>query len=99
MPSSPPLVAGAGAGTKGALTVGMSQAPIANGPEADLKKIRKVGRGRRDLILIAALVGVGGLIAALAIGFHGTNVARSADAMTAPVPTAVWKVAPTAPKP
>ena len=77
----------------------MNQALIANGPEADLKKIGKVGRGRRDLILIAALVGVGGLIAAIAIGFHGTDVARSADAMTAPVPAAVWKVAPSATKP
>ena len=77
----------------------MNQALIANGVEADLKKIAKVGRGKRDLILIAALVGAGGLIAAIALGFHGSDVARSADAMTAPAPPAVWKVAPRATKP
>ncbi len=77
----------------------MDQALIANGVEADLKKIAKVGRGKRDLTVIAALVGAGGLIAAIALGFHGSNVARSADAMTAPAPPAVWKVAPGATKP
>ena len=77
----------------------MSQPPIANGVEADLKKIAKVGRGKRDLLLIAAIVGVGGLIAAVAVGFRGSNVARSADAMTAPVPPAASKVAPRATKP
>lgn len=72
----------------------MDQAFIANGVEVDLKKIAKVGRGKRDLILIAAFIGVGGVVAAIAVGFRGSNVARSADAMTAPAPTAVWKVAP-----
>ena len=77
----------------------MNQALIANGVEADIKKIAKVGRGRRDLILIAAIVGAGGLIAAIAVGFRGSDVARSADAMTAPVPPAAWKVVPRSTKP
>ena len=77
----------------------MNQALIANGVEGDLRKIAKVGRGKRDLILIAALVGAGGLIAAIAVGFRGSNVARSADAMTAPAPPAAWKVAPSSTKP
>ena len=77
----------------------MNPALIEDGVEADLKKIAKVGRGKRDLILIAALVGVGGLIAAVAVGFRGSDVARSADAMTAPVPPAAWKVAPKSTKP
>jgi hypothetical protein len=77
----------------------MNQALIANGVEADLEKIVKVGRRKRDLILIAAIVGVGGLIAALAVGFRGSDVARSADAMTAPAPPAAWKVAPKSTKP
>jgi hypothetical protein len=77
----------------------MNPALIANGVEADFKKIAKVGRGKRDLILIAAVVVVGGLIAAVAVGFHGSNVARSADAMTAPAPAAAWKVTPGSTKP
>jgi hypothetical protein len=55
-----------------------------NGVEADLKKIAKVGRGKRDLILVAALVVVGGLIGLVGVGFHGTQVSRSAAAMTIP---------------
>jgi hypothetical protein len=61
-----------------------------NGVEGDLKKIAKVGRGKRDLILIAAFVGVAGLIAWVAGGFRGTDVSRGAEAMTAPVPPAQW---------
>jgi len=80
-------------GTNGALTVGMDQALVANGVEAELKKIGRVGRGKRDLILIAALVGLVGLIASIAVGFRGSDVGRSADAMTAPAPTPVWKTA------
>lgn len=77
----------------------MNPALTANGVEADLKKIGEVGRRKQDLILIAALVGVGGLIAAVAVGFHGTNVARSADAMTAPAPPAASYVVPRATTP
>jgi uncharacterized protein YciW len=83
----------------GALIPSMTQALIANGVETDLKKIAKVGRGKRDLILIAAIIGIGGFVAAIAVGFRGSNVARSADAMTAPAPPAVWKVAPRSTKP
>ena len=72
----------------------MNPAPIADTVEADLEKIAKVGRGKRDLILIAALVGLGGLLGAVAAGFRGSDVTRSADAMTAPVPPAAWKLAP-----
>ena len=45
----------------------MNHALIANGVEADLKKIAKVGRGKRDLILIAAIIAVGGIVAAIAV--------------------------------
>jgi hypothetical protein len=77
----------------------MDQALATNGVEADLKKIGRVGRGKRDLVLVAAVVGVVGLIASLAVGFHGSDVARSADAMTAPAPTPVWKTASGSTKP
>jgi hypothetical protein len=62
--------------------------------EADLRKIAKVGRGTRDLILIAALVCVAGLIALVAGGFRsgGSNVSRGAEAITAPIPPAAWHV-------
>jgi hypothetical protein len=39
------------------------------------------------------------LLAAVAVGFRGSNVARSADAMTSPVPPAAWKVGPGSTKP
>ncbi len=74
----------------------MNPALTANGVEADLKKIANVGRGKRDLLLIAAVLGVGGLIAAIAVGFRGSDVARSADAMTTPVSSATWKFVPRA---
>jgi hypothetical protein len=61
--------------------------------EADLKKIAKVGRGKRDLILAAALVVVAILIGAVWFGFRGSQVARSAAAMTVPVPPAVPRAA------
>lgn len=77
----------------------MIPALIADSVEADLEKITKVGRGKRDLILIAAIVVVGGLLAAVAFGFRGSDFARSADAMTAPVPPAAWKLAPSPTKP
>ena len=77
----------------------MNQTLTTNTVEADLEKIAKVGRGKRDLLLITALVGVAGLIAAIVVGFRGRDVARSADAMTAPVPQAASKVAPTSTKP
>ncbi len=65
-----------------------------NSIEADLKKVSKVGRGKRDLILIAALVGVAGVIGVVAIGFRGNHVSRSADAMTAPIPPPASQAAP-----
>jgi hypothetical protein len=69
-----------------------------NGIEEDLKKVAKVGRGKRDLILIAALVGAAGLIGVVAIGFRGSHVSRSADAMTAPIPPPASQVAPSSKK-
>ena len=72
----------------------MNPALTADSVEADLEKIAKVGRGKRDLILIAAFFVVGGLLAAVAVGFRGNDVARSADAITAPVPPDTWKLAP-----
>ena len=77
----------------------MNPALIAESVEADLEKIAAVGRGKRDLILIAAIFVVGGLIAAVAVGFRGNDVARSADAITAPVPPTAWKLAPSPTKP
>ena len=77
----------------------MNQALTADSVEADLEKIAKVGRGKRDLILIAAIFVMGGLIAAVAVGFRGSDVARSADAITAPVPPEAWKLAPGPTKP
>ena len=96
---STPRSAHAHPGTKGASTVSMNPALIADSAEADLEKIAKVGRGKRDLILIAALAGVGGLLGAVAAGFRGSDVTRSADAMTAPVPPAAWKLGPRSTKP
>jgi hypothetical protein len=64
----------------------MIDGQTSGGVEADLKKIAKVGRGKRDLVLIAALVVVAGLIGAVWVGFRGSHVSRSAAAMTVPVP-------------
>jgi hypothetical protein len=77
----------------------MNPALTADGVEADLKKIGKVGREKKDLILIAAIVAVGALIGAVAVGFRGSDVVRSADAITAPAPPAEWKAAPATTKP
>jgi hypothetical protein len=77
----------------------MNPALTADGVEADLKKIDEVGRRKQDLILMAALVGVGGLIAAVAVGFHSADVARGADAMTAPAPSGAAYVVPRATRP
>ena len=77
----------------------MNPTLAADGVQADLKKIGEVGRGKQDLILIAALVGVGGLIAAVAFGFRGTDVSRSADALTAPAPSGASYVVPRATRP
>jgi len=77
----------------------MNPALIADSVEADFEKIAKVGRGKRDLLLIAAIFVVGGLIAAVAVGFRGKDVARSADAITAPVPPDTWKLGTSPTKP
>ena len=77
----------------------MNPALTADSVEADFEKIAKVGRGKRDLLLIAAIFVVGGLLAAVAVGFRGSDVARSADAITAPVPPDTWKLAPSPTKP
>jgi hypothetical protein len=68
----------------------------ASSVEADLKKIVKVGRGKRDLILIAALVVVAILIGAVWFGFRGSHVSRSADAITIPGSPAVPRTVPRA---
>jgi hypothetical protein len=77
----------------------MNPALTADSVEADFEKIAKMGRGKRDLLLIAAIFVVGGLIAAVAVGFRGSDVARSADAITAPVPPDTWKLGPSPTKP
>jgi Kef-type K+ transport system membrane component KefB len=64
----------------------MIDVQISSGVEADLKKLTKVGRGKRDLILITALVVVAVLIGVVWAGFRGNHVSRSAAAMAAPVP-------------
>ena len=81
---------GARHGTEGAVTTRMDQTLTTNGVEADLAKIAKVGRSKRDLILVAAVLGLGGLIALVAGGFRGKDVSQGAEAMTAPVPPATW---------
>ena len=77
----------------------MNPALIADSVEADFETIVKVGRGKRDLFLITAIFVVGGLLAAVAVGFRGNDVARSADAITAPVPPDTWKLGPSPTKP
>jgi hypothetical protein len=77
----------------------MNPVLIADSVEADFEKIAKVGRGKRDLLLIAAIFAVGGLLAAVAVGFRGSDVVRGADAITAPVPPETWKLAPSPTKP
>jgi hypothetical protein len=74
----------------------MNDGQTASSVEADLKKIAKVGRGRRDLILVAALVVVAILIGAVWVGFRGSQgqVSRSAAAMTVPVPPTAPQAAP-----
>jgi hypothetical protein len=54
--------------------------------KTDLKKLKKVGRGKRELILAAAVAGVMALIAVLVLAFHGGHIRRDAAAMTVPVP-------------
>jgi len=61
----------------------MSNDPATTSIEGDLKKIARVGRGRRDLILVAALVAVGIVIGAVWVGFRGSHVSQGAAAMTA----------------
>jgi hypothetical protein len=53
--------------------------------EGDLKKIERVGRGKRDFVLVGALVVVGILIGTVWFGFRGSHVSQSAAAMTVPV--------------
>jgi hypothetical protein len=62
----------------------MDDIHTSSGVEADLKKIAKVGRGRRDLILVVALVVVAGVIGVVVAGFRGREVSRSAAAMAIP---------------
>jgi hypothetical protein len=62
----------------------MDDIQTSGGVEAELKKIEKVGRGRRDLILVTALVVVGVVIGVVAVGFRGRDVSRSAAAMAIP---------------
>lgn len=62
--------------------------------DADLKKIAKVGRGKRDLVLIAGLVVVVLLIGAVWFAFRGSHVTRSAAAMTVPVLPSTPQAAP-----
>ena len=77
----------------------MSDTLAPNDIKADLEKISKVGRGKRDLILIAALVVAAAVIGAVAFGFRGNHVSRSAEAMAVPVPAAASQAAPRATKP
>jgi hypothetical protein len=72
----------------------MSEAQPSTAVEADLKKIVKVGRGKRDLILGMALVVVAILIGAVWFGFRGSHVSQGAAALTAPVPPAAPQTTP-----
>lgn len=77
----------------------MSDTLAPNDIKADLAKINKVGRGKRDLILVAALVVVAAVIVAVGFGFRGNHVSRSAEAMVVPVPVAASQTAARATKP
>jgi hypothetical protein len=77
----------------------MSEDQAARGIDEDLKKIAKVGRGKRDVILIAALVVVAVLIAVVWFGFRGSHVSQGAAALTVPGEPAVPKNVPRATTP
>jgi Kef-type K+ transport system membrane component KefB len=70
-----------------------------SGVEADLNRIERVGRGKRDLVLIAAVVVVAILIGAVWFGFRGSHVSQSAAAMTVPAPRVGANVVPRPTKP
>ena len=72
----------------------MNHDQTADSVEGELKKIQRVGRGKRDLILIAGLVVVGMLIGTVWLGFRGSHVSQSAAAMTVPVTRAGANVVP-----
>lgn len=72
----------------------MNQNQTSSGVEGDLDKIKRVGRGKRDLILVAALVVVGILIGTVWLGFRGSHVSQSAAAMAVPASPAGTKVVP-----
>ena len=72
----------------------MNHDQTADSVEGELKKIQRVGRGRRDLILVAALVVVGVLIGTVWLGFRGSHVSQSAEAMTVPITRPAANVVP-----
>ena len=74
--------------------VRMNHDQTSRGVEGDLKKIQRVGRGKRDLILVAALVVVGILIGTVWRGFRRSHVSQSAAAMTVPSSTPGTNVVP-----
>jgi hypothetical protein len=77
----------------------MSQEQPPSSVEGDLKKIKKVGRGKRDVILAAALVVVGIVIGAVWFGFRGSHVPESSAAMTVPVSPSRATVVPRSTRP
>jgi hypothetical protein len=77
----------------------MNHDRTSSGIEGDLKRIERVGRGKRDLILIAAVVVVAILIGTVWFGFRGSHVSQSAAAMTVPVSRAGDNVVPRSTRP
>jgi hypothetical protein len=77
----------------------MNHDKTSSGVEGELEQIKRVGRGKRDLILGAALVVVGILIGTVWFGFRGSHVSQSAAAMTVPASSAATHVIPRATTP
>ena len=53
----------------------------------EIVKRVKIGRGRRVLIMVIAVIGVVALIGVVVAGFHGRHILQDSAAMTVPVPT------------
>jgi len=79
--------------------VQMNHDQISSDVEGDLHRIERVGRGKRDFVLIAAVVVVAILIGAVWFGFRGSHVSQSAAAMTVPAAPAGASVVPRSTKP
>ena len=72
----------------------MTRERTSPGVEGDLEKIMRIGRGKRDLILVVAVAVLAVVIGAVWFGFRGSQVSRSSAAMTVPIPPSGTNVVP-----